>query len=78
MIKGLTDCPGDDKRLELEAALAHVGAIVETPSLYNDCTGMENLRQRNRFSTISRITRKPIPPKNIKRHVTRFKNTSSL
>ena len=39
---------------------------------------IENFRQRNRFSTISRITRKPIPPKNIKKQVTRFKNTSSL
>lgn len=35
---------GHNIQKELEAALAHVGAIVETPSLYNDCTGMENLR----------------------------------
>lgn len=37
---------------------------------------MENFFQRKRVENISRITRKPIPPKKISAHVTRFKRTS--
>lgn len=45
---------GKDIRQEREAALSHIGAVVENPELYNFLSGYENLMQIARIRNISK------------------------